>query len=385
MSATSLSSVDPTPFQINEYSGGTPGGAPTTGTARLDVSYLELGTTAAGDNTPAIGVTVLVDPDPNFDDSVFSKLRVWAMNIPRHDPAFDIEVEFSATATLPATDITNPLTSGVALPGNPNDAIQGTADGAASGAGDEYDPATRLIRHVILQGQAGAGAIDWQQQSSVHGAPVLMVQYPRVALDGPSLLLPNIQEPEWQEDNFYFFSSVDVFYVEMHNGRECWYQVGAVKDESVGITFSEEDVTWERGKPKIPYHKARSGMTSSFSFQLDQDSPNIWSRAHGTRASVSSSRDEVFYNIGAQSTRRPTGKWVLRWSTLGGYLKTVEMNRATIMADGEFNPGADDFAGRTFTVSALAQPGCGQKVVTRVGTSQQPIGIACVPMRWVVG
>lgn len=375
-----------TSVQLTKYSGasvskwtGTVGTDPTVGTEQTNLEVLDFGVVEQDDNSFAQAITV--EFPSNFDDTVYSQVRAWVANQPALD-GHAWMIEFAANALFPAVSLAAPLTNGVTLPTSPFDAIKRTAAGAASSGSDVYIPANKRIKNVLLQLQTASGAEIYNQLDSLLAPLVLYLEYARRPQHAHQMLgIEHVAFDSLSYEQLFTFSDVDVFWVETIDDVEYYWQVGAIKDETVSMTPTEEMIEWGKFKPKVPVHMARNGAGDEIKFKLDELSPKVWAAALQTAPTANSTDRTIDIVHQALLSDVFKGKWCIQWKTLGKFLVRAIVPQATI-SQAEFAPGADDFAGAEITLKALATPN--QRTLMTVKASDTPVELVRVPFIYEV-
>jgi hypothetical protein len=258
---------------------------------------------------------------------------------------------------FPAGTLTTALSGGgvTTLPGSPKFAKTGTANGAASSTPDIYIPASRRIGNIILQLQAAANALAYNQLQSIFSAPLLRIEIPRRQATANEFFggtdLPNL---DLQTGHGFMFSDVEIFKV-LNAGTiaERWLSIGAIKDESVSINNEETHVEWMKYKPNVTIHRARASFTDELTFRLDEMNPNVWAQALQTTPVVDFDDEVVRISHEARLSRVIEGYFVAQWRTLGLFISRALIPRG-ILTIAALSPGEQDFAGREVTLSGLA-------------------------------
>lgn len=363
---------------------------PLTGTPNSNIPYVLFPGINPTENTNAVALTL--DFDPDFDHSVYSKVRIWAQNIPAFTDHHWV-AEFARSVVFP-TALDDPLINGVTLPGSPHDAttipLTGTASGPSSAAPDVYNVAGRRIQTLLLQLQAGASAYPFAQHLSVLEPIILNMEFLRRPEGGSGLqAFANgaFSLNDLINGSLFTFSEVHLYLNDQRRISETvtlnyWQRLGAIKDENVTLTSTEEEVTWMKGKPQGVVHAARSAATSTVVFRLDSINPALEALAFHTAVDYDGNHQVIRVSHDVSTSRQREKAFALRFVTQDGFVVTWLWPRAALRVTGAFNPGEQDFAGKEFTLTSRITGTSRQLSVFEI--SEQPMDIAQLMLIYAV-
>lgn len=344
---------------------------PTAGTETPNINVLDFGSVAAGSNSDAKAITVNFPPD--FDDSVFG-VRIWGANLPGFT-GHNWFYEASATANFPVGTLSTALTNGVQLYGNPTQ-----SDWKAASL---YDSTDKRVQEMIFQLQTAAGAKSFNVADYELTPPMLYIEMERRdrAVSANEADFVSFDEVT---GHLFTYSSVDLFEIVRVGNNEFWNMIGGVKEDSITIEFSTTKIDWKKGKPAATFQQAVSEAMASMTFKVDALYPKII--AQSIDGTVVSNAFNHTLDVSLETKSRPTVEagYAMRWITQGGHVIYFIINRGSLAATGGYQPGATDFAGQEFKLTALVSAGCGGKLAT-YQISDVPIETACLlPLTYAV-
>src|SRR5690606_31540846 len=146
----------------------------------------------------------------------------------------------------------------------------------------------------------------------------------------------------------------EVFKVIGTGATKRYMSLGAIKDENVSLNNEETHVEWMKFKPQITVQRARASFVSELTFTLDEVNPNIWAQSLQTTVQIDLDREVARIQHQAKLSRVIEGEFVVQFTTLGMFRCRAIIPRG-VLAPSSLSPGAQEFAGREFTLSGLAK------------------------------
>jgi hypothetical protein len=302
-----------------------------------------------------------IDFGASFDDSVYGNTRVWLLNDPGADLAW--EAIYAASASTPAdTSI-----AGDTMGGSPGQA-------ALIDSSVAYDSGTKDLGFVQVQMDATGASAAFDTGDEMRMNPVLVFDILRGDPANPALR-PDISGVDEGEGYLFTYSDVELY---EEDSTQSWTYIGSIREETFDITLATETVEWAKSKPRVIVQQAVSALNANASFQLDQVDPRWLARSLDTAALANSSDDSVDVVLDGRPRATLTQSYVLQWRTYGGHVVRLRLPRARLTPTGSFRPGDTQFAGMTFQLTGMASGA--DRQVAILSTSAVPVEQMLVPL-----